>query len=151
MFYHCSSTQRYSGRCRYVCSLLNLLKPLMSGFSKLYNRDGIIYNYISCQYSLKVIEDSVTESVVILSSCRYCLTVISSQNMDYAESVSEDSWITDTIAINIKEMLLNGTFNLFLRYILWTKIQYMANLMEILLIIINSLSLVILVHMSVMP
>jgi hypothetical protein len=100
------------GDVRYVCNLVTPSEPLMNEFIKMYNGDGILYNYISYQYNLKVIEGSVSESVVIPSSCRSCLTVISAQYMDYSESVSGDAWSTDTIATTIKGNVIEWYYQL---------------------------------------
>ena len=98
------------GDVRYVCSLVTPSEPLMNEFIKMYNGDGIIYNYISYQYNLKVIEGSVSETVVIPASCRSALTVIAAQYMDYAESVSGDAWSTDTIGTTIKGNIIEWQF-----------------------------------------
>ena len=47
------------GDVRYVCSLVTPSEPLMNEFIKMYNGEGITYNYISYQYNLRFIEGSV--------------------------------------------------------------------------------------------
>lgn len=94
--------QAVLGDVRYVASLVTPSEPLLNEYIKMFNNDGIVMNYISYQYNLKVIEGAVQESVIIPASCRSALAVISAQYMPYSEGSDGDTWSQDTIATTIK-------------------------------------------------